>query len=107
MLSILGCFFSGMLITQQMKIHNSLAESFCHAFKASSCNNVLESSSAKLLKRYSWSEIGFSYFLVNFISLMISDRSQFILSYVAALSLLYSVWSVWYQHRLSQWCPIF
>lgn len=106
MLSILGCFFSGMLITQQMKIHNSLAESFCHAFKASSCNNVLESSSAKLLKRYSWSEIGFSYFLVNFISLMISDRSQFILSYVTALSLLYSVWSVWYQHRLSQWCPI-
>lgn len=106
LLSLLGCFLSGMLITQQIKVHNSLAESVCHAFKKSSCNNVLESSAAKFLGKYSWSEIGFSYFLVNFIGLMISDRSQDTLAYVAALSLLYSVWSIWYQHRLSQWCPI-
>lgn len=106
LLSLLGCFFSGMLITQQMKVHNSLAESVCHAFKKSSCNNILESSAAKFLGRYSWAEIGFSYFFVNLLGLMISGESQGTLAYIAALSLLYSMWSVWYQHRLSQWCPI-
>lgn len=106
LLSLLGCFLSGMLITQQMKVHNTFVENVCHAFKKSSCNNVLESSAAKFLGKYSWAEIGLSYFLVNFIALMISDRSQETLAYVAALSLLYSIWSVWYQYRLSQWCPI-
>lgn len=106
LLSLLGCFFSGMLLTQQIKFHSSFAESVCHAFKKNSCNNVLESNAAKLLGKYSWSEIGFSFFFVNFIALMISDRSQETLAYVAALSLFYSTWSVWYQHRLSQWCPI-
>lgn len=106
LLSLLGCFLSGMLITQQMKVHNSLAESVCHVFKESSCNNVLESSAAKFLGRYSWAEIGFSYFFVNLIGLMILSNSQESLAYVAALSLLYSIWSVWYQYRMSQWCPI-
>ena len=106
LLSLLGCILSGMLITQQMKVHNSLAERVCHAFKKSSCNNILESSAAKFLGRFSWAEIGFSYFFVNLLGLMISAKSQGTLSYIAALSLLYSIWSVWYQHRLSQWCPI-
>lgn len=105
-LSLLGCFLSGMLLTQQMKVHSSLAERVCHAFKKGSCNNVLESSASKFLGKYSWAEIGFSYFLVNFIGLMISDRIQESLAYIAVLSLLYSVWSIWYQYRLSQWCPI-
>ncbi|MDM8206686.1 vitamin K epoxide reductase family protein [Bacteroides gallinaceum] len=91
LLSLLGCFLSGMLITQQMKVHNSLAESVCHVFKESSCNNVLESSAAKFLGRYSWAEIGFSYFFVNLIGLMILSNSQESLAYVAALSLLYSI----------------
>lgn len=106
LLSLLGCFLSGMLISQHMEIHNALAERVCHAFRKSSCNNVLESSAAKFLGKYSWAEIGFSYFLVNFIGLLVSDRSQEPLAYVAALSLLYSAWSIWYQRRLSQWCPI-
>lgn len=106
LLSLLGCVLSGMLLTQQMKVHNPLVESVCHAFKASTCNNVLESSAAKILGKYSWAEIGFAYFSVNLISLVVSDRSQETLAYIAALSLLYSIWSIWYQHRISQWCPI-
>lgn len=105
-LTLLGGAFSVMLLSQQLKVRNSFVESVCHAFKKSSCNNVLESKAAKILGRYSWSEIGFSYFTVNFVCLLLSANFTPILAYVGVLALPYSLWSIWYQRRISQWCPL-
>lgn len=105
-LSLFGCAISAMLLSQQLKVRNAFVESVCHVFKKSSCNNVLESKAAKVLGRYSWSEIGFSYFSANFICLLFSGKFIDILAYAGALALLYSLWSIWYQRRTSQWCPL-
>lgn len=105
-LSLCGCTISVMLLLQQLKVRNTFVESVCHVFKRSSCNNVLESKAAKVLGRYSWSEIGFSYFSANFICLLFSDQFITLLAYMGALALPYSLWSVWYQRRISQWCPL-
>lgn len=101
-----GCILSGMLILQQVKVNSSFLDSVCHAFKKSSCNNVLESNAAKFIRRYSWSEIGFSYFSVSFIALAVSSQSQNTLAQIAVMAVPYSIWSIWYQHRISQWCPL-
>lgn len=103
-LSLLGMAFSAMLLSSQMRFQNSLVESVCHAFKQANCNNVLESKAAKLLGRYSWAEIGFSYFAANFLLSLLSSNYVGILAYIGALALIYSVWSVYYQKRISQWC---
>lgn len=104
--SLLGCAVSTMLLFQQMKIRNTFIENVCHAFKKSSCHNVLENSAAKVFGKYSWAEIGFSYFLVNSICMLLSDQFTFILAYINMLALVYSLWSVWYQRHVSQWCPL-
>lgn len=101
-----GCILSGMLISQQIKRNSPLLDRVCHAFKNSSCNNVLESKAAKFMGRYSWSEIGFCYFLVNFMALSVSDQVQNTLAQIAVMAVPYSIWSIWYQHRISQWCPL-
>jgi thiol-disulfide isomerase/thioredoxin len=67
---------------------------------------VLESKDAKLIGRYSWAEIGFCYFLVNVIALMSTEHAYNVLALFAAISVPYSIWSIWYQHRLAQWCPL-
>lgn len=104
-LTMFGGMFSIILLSQQLKVRNSFVESVCHAFKKSSCNNVLESKAAKVLGRYSWSEIGFSYFFVNFICLLLFAELTPTIAYVGVLALPYSLWSIWYQRHLSQWCP--
>lgn len=95
LLNMCGCIVSGMLILQQMKINSPLLDSVCHAFKNSSCNNVLESQAAKFLGKYSWSEIGFSYFFVNFIALCLSGHTQNTLAQIAVMAVPYSIWSIW------------
>ena len=89
LLYMCGCILSGMLILQQMKINNPLLDSVCHAFKNSSCNNVLESKAAKFMGQYSWSEIGFSYFFVNVIALCTSGQAQNTLAQIAILAIPY------------------
>lgn len=104
--SLSGCAVSAMLLFQQMKIRNTFIESVCHVFRKSSCHNVLEDSAAKVFGKYSWAEIGFSYFLVNSICMLVSNRFTSILAYVNVFALVYSIWSVWYQRHISQWCPL-
>lgn len=106
LLALLGAGLSAILLSQQLNVHNAFVEKVCHAFKKSSCNNVLESKAAKVLGRYSWSEIGFSYFVVNFVSLLLWPDSLTMLAYIGVLALPNSLWSIWYQRRIAQWCPI-
>lgn len=106
LLYMCGCVLSGMLIVQQLKKNSPFLDKVCHSFKNSSCNNVLESDAAKFMKRYSWSEIGFSYFLISFIVLTVSSETQNTLAQIAVMAVPYSIWSIWYQHRISQWCPL-
>lgn len=106
LLYMCGCILSGMLILQQLKKNTPFLNSVCHSFKNSSCNNVLESNAAKFLKRYSWAEIGFGYFSVSLIALVVSSQTLNALAQIAVMAVPYSIWSIWYQHRISQWCPL-
>lgn len=106
LLYMCGCILSGMLILQQLKKNTPFLDSVCHSFKNSSCNNVLESNAAKFLKRYSWAEIGFGYFSVSLIALVVSSQTLNALAQIAVMAVPYSIWSIWYQHRISQWCPL-
>lgn len=105
-LSLFGLALSLMLLSQQLRVQSRFVESVCHAFRKSSCNNVLETKAAKVFGRYSWSEIGVSYFVVNTVCLLASADLTPILAYIAAPAVLYSFWSIWYQRHISQWCPL-
>lgn len=106
LLSLAGTITCIMLLSQQLHLNNPVIEKVCHAFRQSSCHNVLDSSAAKLFGRYSWSVIGLSYFAANFICQLLSDRFTPTLAYLSIFAIPYSVWSVAYQRRMRSWCPL-
>ncbi len=105
-LNILGIGLTIMLLLQQIKMPVRLVENICHAFGRNDCNKVLESKVAKVFHRYSWAEIGFSFFGVNFLYIWLSSQYTGVLSYIAIVALFYSVWSVCYQIYIAHWCPL-
>lgn len=107
MINIIGAYISFLLVQKQMKIYSRYSDKICSLFKQADCNDVLELDAAKLWGVFSWSEIGFSYFLSNII--IVTFFPEFI-SYYAILNLCalpYTVWSIWYQKfKAKQWCML-
>ncbi len=108
LINIIGVYISYFLVLKQMKIHSSYADKLCSLFlHEGDCNNVLESDAAKLLGRFSWSEIGMGYFTANIIMIACIPALYPHLALVNVCSLPFTLWSVWYQKAVAkQWCVL-
>ena len=107
LVNIAGLYTSWLLLLKQMHIQSQYADKICSLFKQSDCNNVLDSSAAKLFGIIGWSEVGLGYFFANAILLLFAPS---MLSYIALLNVItlpYAFWSIWYQYaKAKQWCPL-
>jgi len=104
-LNTLGVYVSYLLLLKQIHIHSTVADKICSSLKNGNCNSVLDSSSSKLLGTFSWSEIGFSYFISNIIITLLFARFINLIVLINIIALPYSFWSVWYQKfKVKQWC---
>lgn len=108
LLSICGLFFSSLLLLDFLKIETTIGNRICTSIKGHSCANLLELPAAKLVGRYSWSEIGVSYFLTTiFLILIAPETSYTILPAITILSSIYPIWSIWYQkYKAKKWCTL-
>src|SRR5690606_7267284 len=107
LINLLGANIGYLLVQKQLNIHGSYSDKICSLFKQTDCNQILESDVAKLWKTYSWSDIGFSYFLS---SLIIIAFFPDLINYYALINisiLPYTFWSIWYQKsKAKQWCVL-
>lgn len=107
LLNIAGVYIGYLLLLKHLHIHGGYGDRICSLFKQADCNNILDSSAAKLFGIISWSEIGLGYFLSNIIVLLFFPK---ILGWMTAINLLalpYTLWSIWYQGvKAKQWCPL-
>lgn len=106
-LLLFGAYVSLLLLQKQLKIQSSYADKLCSLFNKNSCNSVLESEASKFLGIFSWSEIGFVYFVSTF--LICTGGTPWIsyCAWINVFALPYSLWSVWYQRfKVKQWCPM-
>lgn len=102
-----GLFISYLLLLKQMSIQSNVADRICSLLKHSSCNDILDASIAKFLNFFTWSEVGFSFFLFNIVVLLFVPSDLYYLSVVSICVLPYTLWSVWYQKfRAQHWCPL-
>jgi len=106
LLNFLGIFISWLLLLKQMRVQSQYADKICSLFKQSDCNSILDSKASKLFGIFSWSEIGFSYFSVNALLLLLLPHSPTFLALLNILTLPFSFWSVWYQLKVKQWCVL-
>lgn len=105
--NIIGLYMSYLLLMQQMKIHNNVAEHLCNLSSKKGCNNLLEVKAAKFLGTFGWSEIGFSYFGVNIFAAVLDPNNIYILSIFSLCTIVYAIWSLVYQKFIAKiWCPL-
>lgn len=79
----------------------------CSFNKKTDCNSLLSSSAATLFGVVSLAEIGFFYFVGGLLYLLFSPHNLFIFNILAYFSLLFVLWSVWYQWKIAKvWCPL-
>jgi uncharacterized membrane protein len=106
---ITGIGLSLLLVLHEFDIHTSFTDKLCHINEATNCNTVLNDKAAKIFGWFGWADLGLIYFTGGLILLPQSIRMNDFtyLSLLAAISLPYPVFSVFYQgFVLKKWCPL-
>lgn len=108
-LDLLGAFFSFLLMSKQFHNDNKWGDKACTLFHQKDCKEVLQSNHNKLMG-FSWSEIGFSYFLLHYICVCLSVHFPILYPIVIEVgwcAMLYSLWSIYVQARIIRsWCVL-
>ena len=108
LINLLGVAVCCLLLSKQLNSSHSLAQKVCTAFsKQDGCSAVLNTKAAKVAGVFSWSEIGFGFFLTNCIWILIAPIFYPYVLLINCLSLLFSIWSIGYQFFIAkQWCVL-
>lgn len=107
LINMVGLFLSIQLLFKQLDIHTATAEKICTLWHSNSCHKVLDMPASKLLGLFSLSEIGVAYFTSNLLFCLLGTNWLPYMGIVSSLSLLFSIWSIWYQkYRAKSWCTL-
>lgn len=104
---IFGLWLTYMLVQKSVKIKNAAADRVCGVLEAGGCDSVLEMKASKFFGIFGWSEVGFAYFSVSLLTLLMFPEW---IKYLAACNvccLPFTFWSIWYQKfRAKVWCTL-
>ncbi|MCM1005278.1 MAG: hypothetical protein NC402_03160 [Prevotella sp.] len=104
---IVGLYFTYLLVQKSVKIHNPAADSVCSVLQAGGCDSILELKASKFFGLFGWSEVGFSYFSVSLLTLLMFPDMLPWLALCNVCCLPFTVWSIWYQKfRAHKWCTL-
>ncbi|MDE6528055.1 MAG: vitamin K epoxide reductase family protein, partial [Muribaculaceae bacterium] len=107
LLDLGGLYVTWLLLQKMLKIHSRAADSMCRIIQQGGCDSVLETPAAKFFGIFSWSEVGFTYFSVSLITLLLFPSHLPELALCNLCCLPFSLWSVWYQKfRAKAWCTL-
>lgn len=102
-----GLWFTWQLVRKSLHIHSSAADAVCGVLEAGGCDDILETSASKFFGLFGWSEVGFSYFSVSLLGLLMFPQSAGALMLCNMLCLPFTAWSIWYQRfRAHRWCTL-
>ena len=106
-LNLFGMYVSVMLVQKSAGIHTASADRVCSIIERTGCNTVLSTNASKLGGVVSWSAVGFGYFSVNTLAILLAPESVWAIALLNLFCLPFSFWSVWYQHyRAGAWCTL-
>lgn len=106
-IDIAGLYFTYLLVQKSLKIHNPAADRVCGVLQAGGCDSILEMKASKFFGIFGWSEVGFAYFSVSLIALLLLPGLLPWLALCNLCCLPFTVWSIWYQRfRAHKWCTL-
>ena len=107
LINLAGIYITYLLVQKSAHIKNKHADAVCSVVEAGGCDDILSMSASKFFGIFGWSEVGFSYFSVSLLCLLVFPQY---INYLAAINILclpFSFWSVWYQRfRAQTWCTL-
>lgn len=107
LVDIAGLTFSVMLVQKSLKIKNKAADAVCGVLQEGGCDSLMDKQISSFFGIFKWSEVGFAYFSVSLLALMIFPQCIGALALCNIFCLPYTVWSIWYQKfRAKTWCTL-
>lgn len=104
---LIGLLLTYMLLQKTLKIKNRAADRVCGVLQEGGCDHVLELKASKFFGLFSWSEVGFTYFSVSILALLLNPGLLPDLAAINICCLPFTVWSIWYQKfRARHWCTL-
>ncbi|MDE6444626.1 MAG: vitamin K epoxide reductase family protein, partial [Muribaculaceae bacterium] len=102
-----GLYFTYLLVQKSVKIHNPAADRVCGVLQAGGCDSILKTSASKFFGLFGWSEVGFAYFSVSLLTLLLLPGMLPWLALCNLICLPFTAWSIWYQRfRAHKWCTL-
>lgn len=106
-IDLAGIYITWLLVQKSAHIKNRHADAVCSVVEAGGCDDVLNMSASKFFGIFGWSEVGFAYFSVSLMCLLVFPQYIGYLALCNVLCLPFSFWSVWYQRfRAKTWCTL-
>ena len=104
---LVGLYFCYLLVQKSLKIHSGAADRVCGVLQAGGCDHILEMKASKFFGLFGWSEVGFAYFSVSLLVLLIYPGAMPWLALCNVCCLPFTLWSLWYQRfRAHHWCTL-
>ena len=105
--NLLGLYFTYLLVQKSAKIHNPAADRVCRVLQDGGCDSVLKTKASSFFGIFNWSEVGFAYFSVSLLCLLLFPEWINYLATSNILCLPFTVWSISYQKFVAKaWCTL-
>lgn len=102
-----GIYFTYLLVQKSLNIHNSAADRVCGVLQAGGCDSILSTKASKFFGIFGWSEVGFAYFSVSLLTMLLLPDMLPWLALCNVCCLPFTFWSIWYQRfRAHKWCTL-
>lgn len=102
-----GIYFTYLLVQKSAHFKNAAADRVCGVLQAGGCDDILDMKASKFFGLFGWSEVGFSYFTVSLMTMLLFPSMLPWLALCNVCCLPFTFWSIWYQRfRAHKWCTL-
>lgn len=102
-----GLWLTYMLVQKSLNIKNATADKVCGVLQEGGCDSILKTDASSFFGIFSWSEVGFTYFGVSLLAMLIAPQTIHWLALINICCLPFTLWSIWYQKfRARHWCTL-
>lgn len=102
-----GLYFSYLLLQKSLNIHTAASDKVCGVLEQGGCDSIMQLKVSRLFGVFSWSEVGFGYFGISLITLLLFPHMWPALAICNVCCLPYTFWSIAYQKFVAKhWCTL-
>lgn len=104
---IFGLWITYLLVQKSLSIKNPVADKVCGVLQAGGCDSILKTDASSFFGIFNWSEVGFSYFGISLLAMLIAPSTMHWLGVINLCCLPYTIWSISYQKFVAKhWCTL-